>query len=182
MAEPLEPRLQVLLDKEEIREITYRFARGVDRHDWDLIRSCYHEDAIDRHGVFDGPVADYLAWVAEHVPLLATATTHHVSNGLVDVQGDVAFCESYVLAAHRYVRDDGERADFLCGARYVDRFERRDGRWAIAERQLLWDWVRDDVLAGDFEGVGIDPSDLRFGEHGPADGVYRLRAEARLRD
>jgi ketosteroid isomerase-like protein len=178
LAEPLDPRLQVLLDKEDIREVTYRFARGVDRHDWELIRSCYHDDGVDCHGIFDGPATEYVAWVTENVPKLATSTTHHVSNGLIDVQGDVAFCESYVLAAHRYVRDDGQRADFLCGARYVDRFERRDGRWRIAHRQLLWDWVRDDRLDGEFEAVGIDPSQLRFGEHGPADGVYRIRADA----
>jgi ketosteroid isomerase-like protein len=178
MAEQLDPRVQTLLDKEEIRDVTYRFARGVDRHDWELIRSCYHEDAIDNHGVFDGPANEYIAWAAENVPELAEATTHHVSNGLIDVQGDVAVCETYVLAAHRYTRENGERADFLCGARYVDRFERRDGEWRIARRQLLWDWVRDDVLEGEFEAIGIDPSKLRFGEHGPADGVYTVRAAA----
>jgi ketosteroid isomerase-like protein len=178
MADQLDPRLQVLLDKEQIRDVTYRFARGVDRHDWELIRSCYHDDAVDRHGIFNGPANEYIEWVMENVPKLATATTHHVSNGQIDVQGDVAYCESYVLANHRYERNDGTSADFLCGARYVDRFERRDGEWRIAHRQLLWDWVRDDKLEAEFEAVGIDPGMLAFGAQGPTDGVYTLRANA----
>jgi ketosteroid isomerase-like protein len=174
MTEQLVARLQALLDKEEIREVTYRFARGVDRHDWELIRSCYHDDAIDHHGVFDGLASEYVAWVTTNVPELADATTHHVSNGLIELHGDVAFCESYVLAAHRYTREDGSKADFLVGARYIDRFERRAGVWRVTKRQLLWDWARDDALAGEFDAVGIDPQALRFGEHGQDDGVYRL--------
>jgi ketosteroid isomerase-like protein len=177
MADPLDPRLQVLLDKEEIRDVTYRFARGVDRHDWELIRACYHDDAVDRHGVFNGPAPAYIEWATENVPKLAAATTHHVSNGLIEVAADVAYCETYVLANHRYERNDGTVADFLCGARYVDRFERRNGEWRIARRQLLWDWVRDDKVEAEYEAVGIDPDTLAFGTHGLEDGVYALRAE-----
>jgi ketosteroid isomerase-like protein len=177
MTEELAARLQALLDKEEIREVTYRFARGVDRRDWELIRSCYHEDAVDHHGVFDGPASEYVAWVTTNLPELADATTHHISNGLIELHGDVAFCESYVLAAHRYTREDGAKADFLVGARYIDRFERRRGEWRIAERQLLWDWARDDFLAGEFDAVGIDPDSLRFGAPSREDKVYGLRRE-----
>ncbi|MCW2855512.1 MAG: aromatic-ring-hydroxylating dioxygenase beta subunit [Marmoricola sp.] len=176
MADVLDPRLQRLVDKDEIRDVLYRFARGVDRHDFELIRSCYHDDAVDFHGVFDGSVSEYVDWAAENLPKFATATTHHVSNVLIDVRGDNALCESYVLAAHRYTRENGQRADFLCGARYVDQFQRRSGEWRIAHRQLLWDWVRDDVLQSEFEAVGIDATQLRFGEHAPSDGVYKAAA------
>jgi ketosteroid isomerase-like protein len=183
MAEELDHRLQALLDKEEIREVTYRFARGVDRHDWELMRSCYHDDALDCHGLFDGLATEYVSWATENVPQLADATTHHVSNVLIELEGDVAFCESYVLAAHRYVRNDGRKADFLCGARYVDRFERRGGKWRIAKRQLVWEWVRDDVLEAEFDAVGIDPTALRFGEQSREDEVYgRIRGPMRPRD
>ena len=33
-------------------------------------------------------------------------------------------------------------AERLTGGRYVDRFERRDGRWRIAERTFVLDWMR----------------------------------------
>jgi ketosteroid isomerase-like protein len=177
--QPLDPRLQILLDKEEIRELTYKFARGVDRLDWELVRSCYHDDAVDRHGVFDGPVDAYVAWATENMPKFADHSTHHVSNGLIEIEGDVAFSESYVLAAHRYTREDGTQADCLCGARYVDHLERRDGTWRIVTRQLVWEWVRDDTLAdGAYEALGIDPDRLRWGERGRTDPAYTLGRDA----
>jgi ketosteroid isomerase-like protein len=173
--QPLEQQLQRLLDKDEIRELTYRFARGVDRRDWELVRSCYHDDATDRHGVFDGPVDAYVSWAAENMPKFADHSTHHVSNGLIEVEGDVAFSESYVLAAHRYTREDGAQADCLCGARYVDHLERRGGVWGIVTRQLVWEWVRDDAVAdGAYEALGIDPGGLRWGDHARTDPAYTL--------
>ncbi|MCB2109209.1 MAG: nuclear transport factor 2 family protein, partial [Rhodobacteraceae bacterium] len=40
-------RIAALLDKEEIRDVLMRYGRGVDRADADLLRSCYHPDAIE---------------------------------------------------------------------------------------------------------------------------------------
>ena len=48
-AESLDPRVQALLDKQEIRELIYRYCNAADRHDNELMRSLYHEDAIDEH-------------------------------------------------------------------------------------------------------------------------------------
>ena len=32
--------------------------------------------------------------------------------------------------------------DAVVGGRYVDKFERRDGRWAITHRDVIFDWSR----------------------------------------
>jgi hypothetical protein len=55
---------------------------------------------------------------------------------LCEIDGDTAHAESYV---HWFLRRaDGETAS--CGSgRYIDRLERRDGRWRIAVRQILMD-------------------------------------------
>ena len=37
--------LQRLMDKDEIRDVMARYCHGVDRADWDLVRSTYHTDA-----------------------------------------------------------------------------------------------------------------------------------------
>ena len=42
--------LQMLIDEAAIKKVHLRYCRGIDRMDWDLIRSCYHPDAIDDHG------------------------------------------------------------------------------------------------------------------------------------
>jgi len=43
--------LQRLVDKDQIRDLMSRYARGVDRGDWDLVRDTYHTDATDDHGI-----------------------------------------------------------------------------------------------------------------------------------
>jgi hypothetical protein len=43
----------------------------------------------------------------------------------------------------------GER-DTCIGGRYLDRFERRDGEWRIAERVMLYDWFQDWGAAADW--------------------------------
>jgi 3-phenylpropionate/cinnamic acid dioxygenase small subunit len=168
----LDPRLQALIDKDEIREVIYRFARAMDRHDWDLARACYHEGAIDDHGVFRGDKDDYVEWVSENLPRLAETTMHFVGNVMIELDGDAARCEAYVVGYHRYKRDDGTRADFLGGGRYVDRFERRSGEWRIAHRVLVWEWARDEPVGREWEGFGIDPTTFTFGQHGLADLSY----------
>lgn len=61
---PLDPRNQRLLDREEIHEGIYRFARGVDRHEWGRVRSCYHPGARDNHSPFNGDAQEYSDWVS----------------------------------------------------------------------------------------------------------------------
>ena len=47
-------KLQQLLDKQEIHEVIMRYCRGIDRLDREMIRSVYHDDAIDEHGLWKG--------------------------------------------------------------------------------------------------------------------------------
>jgi len=136
----LDPRLQALIDKDEIRDCVYRFARAVDRHDWDLARTCYHPGGIDDHGVFRGDKDEYVDWVSAHLPDLAEVTMHLIGNVMIELDGDVAHSEAYSVAYHRYTHEDGSKRDFTSVDRYVDRFEKRDGTWLIAKRVCAFDW------------------------------------------
>ena len=40
--------------REAIREVAFRYSRGVDRLDADVMRSAYWPDAVDDHGRFVG--------------------------------------------------------------------------------------------------------------------------------
>ena len=53
--------LQRLLDKQEIYEVLCRYCRGIDRLDEPLVRSCYHPDAVDNHGLYNGSVDHFVA-------------------------------------------------------------------------------------------------------------------------
>jgi len=60
----------------------------------------------------------------------------------IEVDGDVAHCETYCDAHHVSRADaDGKVVDMAMGLRYVDRFERRDGMWKIKKRVCAFDWA-----------------------------------------
>ena len=117
-----------------------RYCRGIDRRDMELVRSAFHPDAYDDHGPFQGSAEDFPAWTMSILEK-QKLTMHLVANQLIEVDGDVAFSESYLLAVHRIDRG-GAVLDWLLGARYVDRFERRNDEWKIAHRTTVHDWDR----------------------------------------
>jgi ketosteroid isomerase-like protein len=144
--DPNAERLAMLADQREIADVIYRYCRGIDRCDFDLVRGCYHPDAIDDHGDFRGGVEAFIAHVQQSLPRFER-TMHFIGNLLVEIDGDTARVESYAIAHHR-LRPSGEKParDFNVGLRYVDDFERRDGDWRIAARVCVFDWSRIDPV------------------------------------
>ncbi len=134
----MDSRLAALADRAEIEDVVRRYARGIDRRDFALVRSCYHPDATDEHGSFSGTVDEYLAWV-DALTARYTMTMHLIGGVLVDLAGDVAAAETTGVAIHRS-DDPAPHLNLATGFRYLDRFERRDGRWAIAARTALGEW------------------------------------------
>ncbi|BAN00923.1 nuclear transport factor 2 family protein [Ilumatobacter coccineus] len=133
-------RMERLLDVQEITEVLYRYAAAVDRLDADRLATCFHPDATDDHGLFAGPVDEFVPWVMGHVGAWVS-TQHDITNPLVDVRGDRATSECHWNGWYRYHDGDGASDELHCG-RYVDRFERRDGVWRIAHRTCVTDWSR----------------------------------------
>jgi ketosteroid isomerase-like protein len=136
-------RLQLMLDKHELRELGETYCRGIDRQDFALVRTLYHDDAIDDHGdMFKGNPDDYVAWLPT-IMKMWDATVHSISNAVYAVDGDKANGELYVVAYHRTHAPDAK--EIVVGGRYLDRYEKRDGRWKFSHRSLAMDWcnVRD---------------------------------------
>lgn len=120
-------------DLREIEQVCLRYCRGIDRLDIELVRSCYHPGALDHHNGFSGPVEDFLTWADEYLRSL-DGTAHVICNHLATVRGDQAVAETYVLSHHWGQPYDDPQRNWNGLTRYVDRFERRDGEWRIAER------------------------------------------------
>jgi ketosteroid isomerase-like protein len=133
--------LEELADREAIRECLYRYARGVDRLDADMVRSAYWPDAIDTHLDFKGNAEQFIAWA---FPIMRTMdqTMHMVGNILMTIRGDRADVESYFHGYHRLTKE-GRKIDIVGSGRYLDRFERRSSEWRIAERLVMTDWFRE---------------------------------------
>ena len=182
----MDPRVARLLDKQEIQEVVYAYCRGIDRRDLDAVRACYHPDATDEHGSFSGTVDAYLEWVDR---LLArySWTMHFVGNILIDfyneqsdVEGiedgnnesdeiDVAAAESYGISLHRS-EEVKPYLNLAIGFRYLDRFERRKGRWKIFERVAVSEWS----IQIPKEAWWEIPDSLRKGQRDRGDALYAL--------
>ncbi len=137
-----------LIDKQEITEVLYRYARAVDRKDFDRVADCYFPDAIDNHGGYIGTVAGLIEDMkSRHATI--DSSLHYVTNVLIDLDGDTADVESYCLC---YLRQapavaGGPQSRATVKCRYIDRFERRDGQWRIADRIVVFDEsVTDEIV------------------------------------
>jgi hypothetical protein len=161
-----------LADREAIRDCLYRYCRGVDRCDEQMLRSAYWEDAYDDHCLFAGAREALIAWV---MPLLRAreATQHKITNALIRLRGADADVESYFEGYH--VVRSGERLTAnLQGGRYLDRFERRGEEWRILRRKVVVDWFREFPDAGDWTRGPQGQGRISPGGRWPNDDSYTL--------
>jgi len=135
-------RIERMLARDEIREVLSNYARGVDRGDAGLLQSCYHPDAIEEHGgAYAGNAFEYVKGAIPRIMNLGPMQ-HLLGSSHIDLDGDKAYVETYVMTMLRVTTPDGE-LDTFTGGRLIDRFERRDGCWKIAHRRTIFDWNRD---------------------------------------
>lgn len=128
-----------LVDEAAVRRVHMDYCRGIDRQDWELVRSCYHPDALDHHGPFTGSINGFIDWAIEFMDAIESIT-HFVGNQRVDIDGDTAWHEAYCRSYQRLkATPDDPVTDWTMNVRYLDRMERRDGAWRIADRLVVAD-------------------------------------------
>jgi len=148
-----------------IEDCLKRFARAVDRQDWALARTLYHDDAFDDHGFFKGTPDAFLAHIAQ-LHAQQDHSMHFNTNVLIEFQAkDRAFVETYVLVLQRFA----DRR-VTASARYLDRFERRSGQWRVVHRTLVFG---DRVAEPLREPLGFPP-EFTVQKHGTDDPLYTL--------
>ena len=164
-----------------IRRTLYRYCRGIDRRDFELVRACYHPEALDDHGDYIGGVDGFLDY-AQSTLRRFERTMHFLGNILVDVElpADFARSEAYAIAYHRLRASETKPLrDFIVGLRYVDDFERRDSGWRIANRVCVFEWSRIDPVSDGPFSFGAAHT---MGLHGKEDAVFRERLKAVIED
>lgn len=137
--------LEDVLAEAEIRDLHIRTCRANDRRDEELMRSCFHPDAvIELHE--DLPIDAFIE-LGRVMLSRYTVTWHNTGNQLVEVKGDLAWAENYTISTHRIAADaDGPERDFVAYGRYIDRVEKRGGEWKFARRKMVLDYVRTDPV------------------------------------
>jgi hypothetical protein len=124
----LAAKVRELADRAEIHECMMRYARGMDRRDREVLRSAYHDGAVDDHVGFVGEVDDFIDWAFAYHGT-QTRYQHYLLNHTADITGDTAHAETYYL----FVGTDREPANHITnsGGRYVDR---RTARRPVGDR------------------------------------------------
>jgi hypothetical protein len=173
--------LQRLIARAEIQDMLCRYARGVDRGDWDLVRSTYHDDAWDEHGDYRGGIDGLIQWLDARFAGVDNSM-HFLGNCLIEfATPDLALVETYFVS--RRLRPPTVDESARVGARdmfareawgrYVDRFERRaDGAWRVAHRTVVIEAASTSPALG-----GARIAALSWGRRDGEDRVFQARAE-----
>jgi hypothetical protein len=69
------------------------------------------------------------------------ATMHFNGQSTILLDEDRATGESYCLAHHLKVGQDGQYTMMIASIRYLDELVKQDGRWLFAERRLMVNWT-----------------------------------------
>lgn len=134
-------KIETVIARAEIADVLARYARAADRGDMDLLRSCYHPDAYDNHGLYKGGLEGLVAFV-EEISTDFVTTTHHLGQQVIDIaiDGHHARAETSCLCWYRRQDRCGAERSIVQGLRYLDRLDSREGHWAIAQRAVVLDW------------------------------------------
>jgi hypothetical protein len=122
-----------LIDRQRIWECMLHYARGMDRLDTELALSAYHPGAIEDHGAMIAPCEQFVPNVITFHRNGEERTQHILSNHSCEIDGDVAHAETYVHCFS--VLPSGRNR--LAFGRFVDRLEKRNGKWGIVSRVSL---------------------------------------------
>ena len=133
-------KLDQLLSKQEIYELSCRYMRGLDRHDSELMLEQFWEDGWCEYGFYNDSPKAFIEFcmgaLGDHA-----ANQHMIGNVLIELEGDEAFGEVYFQAYHKIAGENGFE-DVIISGRYLDRYERRDGVWKYTYRSEIVDWSR----------------------------------------
>jgi 3-phenylpropionate/cinnamic acid dioxygenase small subunit len=145
-------RLERLVDEQVIRNVLVRYCQGVDRKDWEQVLSCYHEDAVDSHGGYEGAPSGLVTWM-QTTHRYVDFSMHVLTNTTIDFLDDGrARAESYVLCYKTLSSAEGDAflTDVPIGepvrrtvaSRFIDVLEDRGTGWRIARRDVVLEFVR----------------------------------------
>lgn len=130
--EQLRRSVQRQQDRQDILDCIVRESRSRDRHDSDMIASCWWSDGTDEHGAIISNAREYPAKANAGHAANFNVTSHNITNHLCEIDGDTAYCESYVIGGLFWL--DGKTTTIVMG-RYLDQLERRSGEWRLLKRR-----------------------------------------------
>lgn len=145
---------QEAADRLAIRELVNAYAHCADRRDAKGQMALFTEDTrflVYMDAKAQAPTQelrgrDSLAPVFDNLNVYA-ATTHFNGQSTVELSGDRGTGESYCIAHHVSIAQDGSRSLMIASIRYLDEFVKQGDSWFFAQRELKVDWTENRRLA-----------------------------------
>jgi SnoaL-like domain len=157
-----------LIDRQRIWECLLRYTRGMDRLDRELVLSAYHCDGMEDHGALIAACGAFVDQVLGFHRSSEILTQHIMSNHRCELEGNVAHAETYVSC---YSVNREGKGSYSMG-RFIDRLEKRDGRWGIVDRVCVregsTDFPRNDFV----ENFRVQPGSLHRSTRDRTDPSY----------
>lgn len=115
--------LEQLLDRTAITDVVNRYATGLDRRDWPLLRSIFTDEIDMEYSSVGIKPGRYSAdrWVRSSEVLFAGfgPTQHTLTNHVIELNGDTAHCVMYMRAEHFIEEDAPSENRWTIGGYYT---------------------------------------------------------------
>jgi hypothetical protein len=129
-----------LKDRQDILDCVQRECRARDRQDSEQIASCWWPEGVDEHGAVIATAPEYPERANAGHRAAFRATSHNITNQICEIDGNAAYCESYVVGGLAW--KDGKTTSIAMG-RYIDQLEKRGGEWRILVRRCTIEMTAD---------------------------------------
>jgi hypothetical protein len=131
-------------DKVAIREIIENWLIWRDSGDWERFRGVWHEDGRMMATWFQGPAEEFIRVSREGMDR-GVSIFHTLGGTSLEIAGTRAVAQTRATISQRGLVH-GVLCDVACLGRFYDFFEKRDGRWAIVLRRLIYEKDRMDPV------------------------------------
>ena len=129
--------LEVLLEKQRIREVVENWVLWRDSGQWEKFKTVWHSDGVMMATWFQGPFEEFIK-VSIDGWNKGVSILHFLGGCSVDVNNDRAIAQTKMTITQRGPVD-GVICDVVCTGRFYDFMEKRDGRWGVVLRQPIYE-------------------------------------------
>ena len=144
-------------DRADIRDLVERWALWRDAGEWERFRTLWHDDG-EMTATWTQCHVDEFIRLARESSARGVNVLHFLGGQTIDLHGDRAISQTKMTISQRGMLD-GIACDVVCTGRFFDFLERRDGRWGLTLRRVIYEKDRADPV-DTAQQLRLDPERL----------------------